>query len=210
MTKHRLLDECLLRLFFVFSPSLSQKSIIVSLFIFDSLSFFFVFVLIFVFLSFLAVGSLSLRSFFLLLFSVFLSHLLFYFIFFQILLQCLPVVSARLSLSLPCPCFQCLLSFYGFSFPFITHYIFLIYSLLFLCPFPYLCYQSLLLFLHYKFIFYCWTFIYLFMLFIYFHYFPNYSACLYIAPHHSNLNKFSILTSVEGLQASLNAEYNDK
>ncbi len=36
MTKHRLLDECLLRLVFVFSPSLSQKSIIVSLFIFHS------------------------------------------------------------------------------------------------------------------------------------------------------------------------------
>lgn len=62
MTKHRLLDECLLRLLFVFSPSLSQKSIIVSLFIFGSFSFFFFFVLIFVFLSFLAFGSLSLRS----------------------------------------------------------------------------------------------------------------------------------------------------
>lgn len=51
MTKHRLLDECLLRLVFVFSPSPAQKSIIVSLFIFHSLSFFFFFVLVFIFLS---------------------------------------------------------------------------------------------------------------------------------------------------------------
>lgn len=53
MTKHRLLDECLLRLVFVVSLSPSQKSVIVSLFIFHSLSFFF-FVLIFIFLSVLA------------------------------------------------------------------------------------------------------------------------------------------------------------
>lgn len=53
MTKHRLLDECLLRLVFVVSLSPSQKSVIVSLFVFHSLSFFF-FVLIFIFLSVLA------------------------------------------------------------------------------------------------------------------------------------------------------------
>lgn len=46
MTKHRLLDECLLLIVFVVSPSLFHMSIIVSVFIFHSLSFFF-FVLIF-------------------------------------------------------------------------------------------------------------------------------------------------------------------
>lgn len=76
MTKHRLLDECLLRLFFVFSPSPSQKSIIVSLFIFHSLSFFSFFVLIFVFLSFLAVGLLSLRRTAMSSFHIFCTHVL--------------------------------------------------------------------------------------------------------------------------------------
>lgn len=46
MTKHRLLDECLLLIVFVVSPSLFHMSIIVSVFVFHSLSFFF-FVLIF-------------------------------------------------------------------------------------------------------------------------------------------------------------------
>lgn len=66
MIKHRLLDECLLLIVFVVSPSLFHMSIIVSVFNFHSLSFFFI---VLIFGSFtLYLRSIS-KYFYLLLFS---------------------------------------------------------------------------------------------------------------------------------------------